>query len=68
MLSGILHILQVNRPITQTVFMLSIAINRATSVCAVVIIEHHCIYLCASITQNSELRSLFNIKYEELAI
>ena len=30
-----------NRPISQTVFMLSIAINRAEHVCATVIIKHN---------------------------
>ena len=35
-----------NRPISQTVFMLSIAINRAEPVCAIVIIEHNYILMC----------------------
>ena len=35
-----------NRPISQTVFMLSIAINRAKHVCATVIIKHNCLLIC----------------------
>ena len=35
-----------NRPISQTVFMLSIAINRAEHVCATVIIEHNYMLMC----------------------
>ena len=35
-----------NRPISQTVFMLSIAINRAEHVCATVIIKHNCMLMC----------------------
>ena len=34
------------RPISQTVFMLSIAINRAEHVCATVIIKHNCMLMC----------------------
>ena len=32
--------------ISQTVFMLSIAINRANHVCATVIIKHNCMLVC----------------------
>ena len=35
-----------NRPISQTVFMLSIAINRAEHVCATVIIKHNYMLMC----------------------
>ena len=35
-----------NRPISQTVFMLSIAINRANRVCATVIIKHNYMLMC----------------------
>ena len=35
------------RPISQTVFMLSIAINRAEHVCATVIIKHNCMLMCS---------------------
>ena len=35
-----------NRPISQTVVMLSIAVNRTKPVCAVVIIEHNYILMC----------------------
>ena len=35
-----------HRPISQTVFMLSIAINRAEHVCATVIIKHNYMLLC----------------------
>ena len=35
-----------DRPISQTVFMLSIAINRAEHVCATVIIKHNCMVIC----------------------
>ena len=35
-----------NRPISQTVFMLSIAINRAEQVCAIVIIKHNYMLMC----------------------
>ena len=34
------------RPISQTVFMLSIAINRAEHVCATVIIKHNYTLMC----------------------
>ena len=34
------------RPISQTVFMLSIAINRAEHVCAIVIIQHNYMLMC----------------------
>ena len=34
------------RPISQTVFMLSIAINRAEHVCATVIIKHNYMLMC----------------------
>ena len=34
------------RPISQTVFMLSIAINRAEHVCAIVIIKHNYMLVC----------------------
>ena len=34
------------RPISQTVFMLSIAINRAKHVCATVIIKHNYMLMC----------------------
>ena len=34
------------RPISQTVFMLSIAINRAEQVCATVIIKHNYMLMC----------------------
>ena len=34
------------RPISQTVFMLSIAINRAEHVCAIVIIKHNYMLMC----------------------
>ena len=34
------------RPISQTVFMLSIAINRAEHVCTTVIIKHNCMLMC----------------------
>ena len=40
------HILIVNRPISQTVFMLSIAINRAEHVYATVIIKHNYMLMC----------------------
>ena len=36
----------VNRPISQTVFMLSNAINRAEHVCAAVIIKHNYMLMC----------------------
>ena len=39
---SILH----NRPISQTMFMLSIAINRAEHVCATVIIKHNYMLMC----------------------
>ena len=35
-----------NRPFSQTVFMLSIAINRAEHVCATVIIKHNYMLMC----------------------
>ena len=35
-----------NRPISQTVFMLSIAINRAEHVCATVIMKHNYMLMC----------------------
>ena len=35
-----------NRPISQTVFMLSIAISRAEHVCATVIIKHNYMLMC----------------------
>ena len=35
-----------NRPISETVFMLSIAINRAEHVCATVIIKHNYMLMC----------------------
>ena len=35
-----------NRPISQTVFMLSIAMNRAEHVCATVIIKHNYMLMC----------------------
>ena len=35
-----------DRPISQTVFMLSIAINRAEHVCAIVIIKHNYMLMC----------------------
>ena len=35
-----------NRPISQTVFMLSIAINRAEHICATVIIKHNYMLMC----------------------
>ena len=38
--------MKVNRPISQTVFMLSIAINRAEHVCATVIIKHNYMSKC----------------------
>ena len=34
------------RPISQTVFILSIAINRAEHVCAIVIIKHNYMLMC----------------------
>ena len=37
------------RPISQTVFMLSIAINRAEHVCATVTIKHNYMLICAII-------------------
>ena len=39
-------IMNINRPISQTVFMLSIAINRAEHVCASVIIKHNYMLMC----------------------
>ena len=36
----------INRPISQTVFMLSIAINRAEHICATVIIKHNYMLMC----------------------
>ena len=36
----------VDRPISQTVFMLSIAINRAEHVCATVIMKHNYMLMC----------------------
>ena len=38
--------IHLDRPISQTVFMLSIAINRAKHVCATVIIKHNYMLMC----------------------
>ena len=43
------HVLLTIRPISQTVFMLSIAINRAEHLCATVIIKHIYMLICAII-------------------
>ena len=40
------HYFRCDRPISQTVFMLSIAINRAEHVCATVIIKHNYMLMC----------------------
>ena len=43
---NITHLEGIYRPISQTVFMLSIAINRAEHVCATVIIKHNYMLMC----------------------
>ena len=42
----LLYIIFAYRPISQTMFMLSIAINRAEHVCATVIIKHNYMLMC----------------------
>ena len=39
-------LIAIDRPISQTVFMLSIAINRAEHVCATVIVKHNYMLMC----------------------
>ena len=43
---GLAECVSCYRPISQTVFMLSIAINRAEHVCATVIIKHNYMLMC----------------------